>query len=167
VLSRTLLARHIAAVVVGFPATPLLLCRMRVCISAAHGREDLDYALDAISDLAAAAGIDFSNPRRGAAGAARAAARWLACALAAARTRCGGGSGGERGGDTCGGLDACDDAASCSSSCCSSSTCSCCVAAAAAAAPEGDAPAAAPRGCWDGACAPALEPRCSGPVLLA
>ena len=58
-LSRLLYARHIAMVVVGFPATALLLCRCRVCISAAHTREDLDYALDCLKELATAAGLDF------------------------------------------------------------------------------------------------------------
>lgn len=45
-ISRRCLERHIAVVVVGFPATALLQSRMRVCISAAHSREDLDYALE-------------------------------------------------------------------------------------------------------------------------
>jgi 7-keto-8-aminopelargonate synthetase-like enzyme len=40
------LQRHIAMVVVGFPATALLMSRCRVCISASHSREDLDYALE-------------------------------------------------------------------------------------------------------------------------
>lgn len=64
-LSRLLYTRHIAMVVVGFPATALLLCRCRVCISAAHTREDLDYALDAIRELAVAAGLDYNNKRQG------------------------------------------------------------------------------------------------------
>jgi serine palmitoyltransferase len=33
-------------VVVGFPATALLMSRCRVCISASHSKEDLDYALE-------------------------------------------------------------------------------------------------------------------------
>ncbi len=37
--------------VVGFPATPLLTTRMRVCISAAHSRADLDYALEVFKTL--------------------------------------------------------------------------------------------------------------------
>jgi uncharacterized membrane protein YgcG len=57
--------RHIAMVVVGFPATPLLLCRCRVCISASHTREDLDYALDCIRDLVKAAGLDYANRSQG------------------------------------------------------------------------------------------------------
>ena len=43
--SRLTLERGIAAVVVGFPATPLLTSRARVCISASHTRKDLDRAL--------------------------------------------------------------------------------------------------------------------------
>ena len=43
--SRMCLKQGIAVVVVGFPATPLLLSRTRFCISAAHTREQLDEAL--------------------------------------------------------------------------------------------------------------------------
>ena len=43
--SRLTLERGIAAVVVGFPAAPLLLARARICISASHTRKDLDRAL--------------------------------------------------------------------------------------------------------------------------
>jgi len=41
----------LAVVVVGFPATPLLMSRARFCISAEHKREDLEWALDEISEL--------------------------------------------------------------------------------------------------------------------
>ena len=44
--ARLTLERGIAAVVVGFPATPLLTSRARVCISACHTRKDLDQALE-------------------------------------------------------------------------------------------------------------------------
>lgn len=44
--SRELLDRGIALVVVGFPATPLLSARARVCISASHSQEDLKWALE-------------------------------------------------------------------------------------------------------------------------
>lgn len=43
--SRLALDRGIAITVVGFPATPLMSTRARICISAAHTREDLDWAL--------------------------------------------------------------------------------------------------------------------------
>lgn len=50
--SREMLKRGVAVVVVGFPATPLLTARMRVCISASHSREDLEFALEMFEDLA-------------------------------------------------------------------------------------------------------------------
>jgi serine palmitoyltransferase len=60
--SRECFLRGVAVVVVGFPATPLLLSRTRFCISAAHTREDLDQALDTISDIAAEVGIKYNKP---------------------------------------------------------------------------------------------------------
>jgi serine palmitoyltransferase len=42
---------QLAIVVVGFPATPLLLARVRFCISAGHTREQLDYALWQLEDI--------------------------------------------------------------------------------------------------------------------
>ena len=50
--SREFLERGVAVVVVGFPATPLLTARMRVCISASHTREDLDFAMEVFEDVA-------------------------------------------------------------------------------------------------------------------
>jgi len=50
--SRECLKRGLAVVVVGFPATPLVLSRARFCISAAHSREDLDDALVKIKEVA-------------------------------------------------------------------------------------------------------------------
>ena len=44
--SRLCWERGVAMVVVGFPATPLLTARARICISASHTRKDLDYALE-------------------------------------------------------------------------------------------------------------------------
>jgi hypothetical protein len=84
-ISRALMKRNIAMVVVGFPATPLLLCRCRVCISAAHTREDLDYALAAIGEVARAAGIKYgrAGAAAGAWGAVRGGLRALAAAAAA------------------------------------------------------------------------------------
>ncbi|DAZ95174.1 TPA: hypothetical protein N0F65_012428 [Lagenidium giganteum] len=49
--SRECLKRNMAVVTVGFPATPLLLSRVRFCISAAHTREDLDEALKQIQEV--------------------------------------------------------------------------------------------------------------------
>ena len=44
--SRLCLDRGVAVVVVGFPATPLLTARARICISAAHTRQQLEEALE-------------------------------------------------------------------------------------------------------------------------
>uniref|UniRef100_A0A7S0S4U8 serine C-palmitoyltransferase n=1 Tax=Chlamydomonas leiostraca TaxID=1034604 RepID=A0A7S0S4U8_9CHLO len=52
IVSRLCLDRHLAMVVVGFPATPLVMTRARVCISASHSREDLDYALHVLTEVA-------------------------------------------------------------------------------------------------------------------
>ncbi|UPQ98363.1 pyridoxal phosphate-dependent transferase [Chloropicon primus] len=49
-LTRECYKYGLAIVVVGFPATPLLLARARLCISAAHSREDLEYACDILID---------------------------------------------------------------------------------------------------------------------
>ena len=61
---RLTLARGIAAVVVGFPATPLLTSRARICISAAHTREDLDRAIAALQEVAEECGLKYNVSRR-------------------------------------------------------------------------------------------------------
>nr|WCZ58500.1 serine palmitoyltransferase 2 [Andalucia godoyi] len=48
-ISRYCLKHSLAVVVVGFPATPLIESRIRFCISAAHTKEDIDYALEVLS----------------------------------------------------------------------------------------------------------------------
>eukprot|EP00878_Enallax_costatus_P034590 GHUV01038365.1.p1 GENE.GHUV01038365.1~~GHUV01038365.1.p1 ORF type:complete len:484 (+),score=137.40 GHUV01038365.1:213-1664(+) len=59
-ISRRCLQRHIAMVVVGFPATALLQSRCRVCISASHTKEDLDYALEVIYDICSKMGLQYN-----------------------------------------------------------------------------------------------------------
>jgi len=49
--SRACLERGIAVVIVGFPATSLLMSRVRFCISAAHTIEDLQWALDELNEI--------------------------------------------------------------------------------------------------------------------
>ncbi|KAN0015748.1 hypothetical protein ACTFIV_009594 [Dictyostelium citrinum] len=49
--SRLCLEKHIAVVVVGYPATPLTEPRTRFCISASHTIEDLDWALRQIDEI--------------------------------------------------------------------------------------------------------------------
>lgn len=49
--SRECLERNIAVVVVGYPATPIFAARSRICMSAAHTKEDMDYALKVIDEV--------------------------------------------------------------------------------------------------------------------
>lgn len=49
--SRMCFERHIAVVVVGFPAVPLNAARTRICISAEHSKEQLDKALEQIEQV--------------------------------------------------------------------------------------------------------------------
>lgn len=57
---RRTLDRGIAAVVVGFPATPLLTSRARICISAAHTKSDLDRAIAAVEEVADECALKYS-----------------------------------------------------------------------------------------------------------
>lgn len=57
--SRECLKQKVAVVTVAFPATPLLLARARICISASHTREDLIKALDVISRVGDLVGIKY------------------------------------------------------------------------------------------------------------
>ncbi len=59
--SRECLAEGIATVVVGFPATPLLLARSRMCISASHTIEDLEEAIRKLSAVGDRLGLKYLN----------------------------------------------------------------------------------------------------------
>lgn len=59
--SRECYARGLAVVVVGFPATPLLLSRARICLSAAHTKQDLDWALSVIDEVASIIEIKYDR----------------------------------------------------------------------------------------------------------
>lgn len=61
---RELLDRKIAAVGVGFPATPIMAGRIRFCLSAAHTKEQLDHALDILDDVAGKLGLKYSRKPR-------------------------------------------------------------------------------------------------------
>ncbi|EDW51838.1 serine palmitoyltransferase 2 [Drosophila sechellia] len=61
---RTLTTRHIAAVGAGFPATPIMEGRIRFCLSAAHTKEQLDFALEAIDEIADDLGLKYSRKPR-------------------------------------------------------------------------------------------------------
>ncbi|CAH8386313.1 unnamed protein product [Eruca vesicaria subsp. sativa] len=55
--SRECFRENIAIAVVGFPATPLMLGRARICISASHSKQDLIKALEIISKVGDLTGI--------------------------------------------------------------------------------------------------------------
>jgi serine palmitoyltransferase len=59
--SRECLARGLAVVVVGFPATPLLLSRARFCASAAMSRAQLDEALDVVEGIVRMARLRYQD----------------------------------------------------------------------------------------------------------
>lgn len=59
--SRECYDRNLAVVVVGFPASPLLLGRTRFCISAAHTREQLEAALVKIKEVVDLCGVDYGH----------------------------------------------------------------------------------------------------------
>ena len=61
--SRACLERGVAVVVVGFPATPLLTARARLCASAAHTRADLDYALAVFEEVLGLCRLQY-RPKR-------------------------------------------------------------------------------------------------------
>ncbi|KAJ8290281.1 hypothetical protein GJAV_G00010880 [Gymnothorax javanicus] len=60
---RQMLKRNIGVVVVGFPATPIIEARARFCISAAHTKEMLDTALNAISEVGDSLNAKYSRHR--------------------------------------------------------------------------------------------------------
>lgn len=59
--SRECFKRGLAVVVVGFPAVSMLMSRARICISAAHTREDLDRALQEIEVVADLVNLRYNN----------------------------------------------------------------------------------------------------------
>ncbi|XP_059618721.1 serine palmitoyltransferase 2 [Phlebotomus argentipes] len=61
---RTLTTKNIAVVGVGFPATPLMEGRIRFCLSAAHTKEQLDYALAQIDEISDTMGLKYSRKPR-------------------------------------------------------------------------------------------------------
>ncbi|CAH0559915.1 unnamed protein product [Brassicogethes aeneus] len=61
---RSLIKEKIATVGVGYPATPLLEGRIRICLSAGHTKEELDHALDVIEKVADEIGIKYSRKPR-------------------------------------------------------------------------------------------------------
>jgi serine palmitoyltransferase len=46
-----MLKRKISVVIAGYPATPLIIARARLCVSAAHNLEDMDRMLRACDEV--------------------------------------------------------------------------------------------------------------------
>ncbi|CBF74491.1 putative serine palmitoyltransferase 1 [Aspergillus nidulans FGSC A4] len=63
--SREMLRRKISVVVVTYPATPLELSRARLCVSAAHTKDDLDRVLEACDEVGEALQLKFSSGKAG------------------------------------------------------------------------------------------------------
>jgi len=63
--SRECLQRGLAVVVVGFPATTVVLSRARFCISAGHTRADLDRAIEIIDEVSGLVGLKYRNNELG------------------------------------------------------------------------------------------------------
>ncbi|KAL0967574.1 hypothetical protein UPYG_G00253960 [Umbra pygmaea] len=61
---REMVKRNIGTVVVGFPATPIIESRARFCVSAAHTRDMLDTALEAINEVGDVLQLKYSRHQR-------------------------------------------------------------------------------------------------------
>merc|ERR1719440_699017 len=59
--SQACLKRNLAVVVVGYPATPLLLSRARFCIAASHTEAELDECLLKIAEAAQEVGVRYDR----------------------------------------------------------------------------------------------------------
>jgi len=59
--SRECIERGLGIVVVGFPATPVILSRARFCISAGHTMEDLKKAVVILEEVATRLQLKYSN----------------------------------------------------------------------------------------------------------
>jgi len=63
--SREMLKRGISVVMAGYPATPLLTSRVRLCVSAAHNKEDMDRVLRACDEVGELLDVKFSTGSMG------------------------------------------------------------------------------------------------------
>lgn len=59
--SRECLKRGLATVVVGFPATPIITSRSRICISAAHTRKQLEEALEKVDEVCTILSLKYNQ----------------------------------------------------------------------------------------------------------
>lgn len=60
-ISRMLYDMKIAVVIVGYPATPIATARLRLCVSSALTKEDLDYVLTKFSEIGDLLYLKFSS----------------------------------------------------------------------------------------------------------
>ncbi|XP_032088136.1 serine palmitoyltransferase 2 isoform X2 [Thamnophis elegans] len=60
---REMLKRNIGVIVVGFPATPIIESRARICLSASHSREILDTTLKKIDEVGDLLQLKYSRHR--------------------------------------------------------------------------------------------------------
>lgn len=60
-ISRMLYSMKIAVVIVGYPATPITTARVRLCVSSALTKEDLDYVLAKFSEVGDILYLKFSS----------------------------------------------------------------------------------------------------------
>ena len=63
-ISKDLLINH--KYLLSFPATPIMEGRIRFCLSAAHTKEQLDYALSVIDEIGESLGLKYSRKPRSA-----------------------------------------------------------------------------------------------------
>jgi serine palmitoyltransferase len=59
--SHEMLRRKISVVIAGYPATPLISARARLCVSAAHNKEDMDRVLAACDEIGDLLRLKFSS----------------------------------------------------------------------------------------------------------
>ena len=59
--SQECLKRNLAVVVVGYPATPVLLSRVRFCLSASHSQRDLDKVVETLNEVVDVVGIRYAE----------------------------------------------------------------------------------------------------------
>ena len=59
--SQECLKRNLAVVVVGYPATPVLLSRVRFCLSASHSQRDLDKVIQVLTEVVDAVGVKYAE----------------------------------------------------------------------------------------------------------
>ena len=55
------LKRNLAVVVVGYPATPVLLSRVRFCLSASHSQRDLDNVIAILAEVVDKVGVKYAQ----------------------------------------------------------------------------------------------------------